>query len=149
MKDRKRERDRQTPETWTSRAACDAWARWMIIDPLCGQWERSVSDSTVHRRAERREEGQAEVFPLMPEKVSTWLLALLTAFISLRTNANYVSPFRTLSEFVPKTGEGEILLGDPNKWSEFIWIDFHFTFRTAVYFRTTWGSLNVCFVLTI
>lgn len=48
----------------------------MIIDPLCGQLERSVSDSAVHRHAERREEGQVEMFPLTLEEVSTWLLLL-------------------------------------------------------------------------
>lgn len=43
----------------------------MIIDPLCRQLERSVSDSTVQRQAERREEGQVEMFPLSLEEVST------------------------------------------------------------------------------
>ncbi len=38
----------------------------MIIDPLCRQLERSVSDSAVQRQAERREEGQVEMFCIIP-----------------------------------------------------------------------------------
>lgn len=48
----------------------------MIIDPLLRQLEGSVSDSTVQRHAERREEGHVEMFPLQLEKVSPRFLPL-------------------------------------------------------------------------
>lgn len=70
FKDRQIDRQME-PGTRESRSVSDALAHWMIIDPLCRQFERSVSDYTVQRQAERREEGRIETFPLSLEKVST------------------------------------------------------------------------------
>lgn len=70
LKERHAERQME-PETRESRSVSDARVHWMIIDPLFRQLERSVPDSTVQRHAERREEGQVEMFPLPLERVST------------------------------------------------------------------------------
>lgn len=79
---RDRQRGRQMePERRESRSVSDAWARWMIIDPLCRQLERSVSDSTGQHHVERREEGQAEMFPLLFQRVTISLLHSSTLFV--------------------------------------------------------------------
>lgn len=92
---RNRQRGRQMePERRESRSVSDAWARWMIIDPLCRQLERSVSDSTGQHHVERREEGQAEMFPLLFQRVTISLLhsCTLLSFLSTYMSENSGEP---------------------------------------------------------
>lgn len=66
----------------------------MIIDPLCRQLERSVSDSTGQHHVERREEGQAEMFPLLFQRVTISLLhsCTLLSFLSTYMSENSGEP---------------------------------------------------------
>lgn len=93
MSDRKRDRPME-PETTESRSVSDAWAQWVIIDLLCKQLERSLSDSPVHRHAEQWR--RVEMFPLRPEKVPLGFLLFPSFQRSTQSSCS-------LSMFLPHT----------------------------------------------